>query len=146
MLAPSIRDCLEGGLLGPMLKSLSGVGCGDKTQYLPFVEEEGSSRVREMKHLFLIAFLDANTACPLVRCASWGWETWLTVLPWAGAYRSDVITQHSTPKISPELTLKLPPIHRNMNSTNFFPMLPFAESSPFYPSKIYLHIFCLRST
>jgi len=40
---------------------------GDKAQCLAFGEEEGRNRVREMKHLFLIAFLDANTACPVVR-------------------------------------------------------------------------------
>jgi hypothetical protein len=72
-------DCREGGLLGPMFRSPNGFGCGDTTQCLPFVgeeeEEEGRSGVREMKHLFLIAFLDANTACPLVRSSSGGWQT-----------------------------------------------------------------------
>jgi hypothetical protein len=57
-----------------------------------------------MKHLFLIAFLDANTACPVVRSG-------VGDLTHSAAYVSGVITQHSTPKIALELTLELPPIH-----------------------------------
>lgn len=69
MLPPSITDCLEGRLLRPILKTPQRrrMWRGDKAQCLASGEEEGRNRVREMKHLFLIAFLDANTACPVVR-------------------------------------------------------------------------------
>jgi len=124
MLAPSIREAVLRVDSSVRYSSRSGVGCGDKTQYLPF-GEEGRNRVRETKHLFLIAFLDANTACPAVRRAPWGW------LPCSGAYVSGVITQHSTPKISPGLTLKLPPIHRHRTHLLPSKCFPFECSSQF---------------
>jgi hypothetical protein len=71
---------------------------GDKAQCLAFGKEEGRNRVREMKHLFLIAFLDANTACPVVRSGVGDFTH-------CAAYISGVITEHSTPKIAPELAL-----------------------------------------